>query len=283
MEQKIKTVLLTGCSSGIGYETALLFAHQGYTVLASVRNLSAPTVKELTKHNIEVLKIDVTNETDIKNSVKEIIKKTGRIDILVNNAGYGTLGPVEEHSLEEIKAQYDTNVLGMIRMIKAVMPVMRTQQKGTIINLSSINGLMAFPLWGIYSSSKYAVESLTQSLRVEAAHFGIKVSLVEPGAFFTSFARNKKNPAAMSHVNSPYKGINERFFKRYEKGATSKHPFIIKLTDPKKVAQLILKIAQSDNPELRYRIGIDAHLYYILDRILPWFTKEFMLRKFYRW
>ena len=218
-----KVVLITGCSSGFGYLTALKFARNRYQTFAGVRDLESPGAKKLEELKIqedlqlEVLKIDVTDNESVRRGVEAILRQEKRIDILINNAGFGTVGPVEEFSLDEIKDQYETNVYGVLRMIKAVAPTMRAQKSGHIINISSIAGLVTFPLYGLYSSSKRALEGLTEDLRFDLSHFGIKVVLVEPGSFGTSFSQNRKTPQSLTSQNSPYKDLAEKFNNRYRK------------------------------------------------------------------
>lgn len=192
-----KTVLITGCSSGIGEACALIFARAGFDVIASMRmprerGKKLREIAEKEKLLIETPEIDVTDEKTIETTLSEINRP---VDILINNAGFGMIGPVEDFTIEEIKSQYDTNVLGTLRMIKSVAPSMRKRRRGLIVNLSSINGLIPFPLWGVYSSSKFAIESLSESLRFELKHFGIDVVLIEPGSFLTNFPDNIRTPS----------------------------------------------------------------------------------------
>ncbi len=258
-----KVVLITGCSSGIGFITALTFARHKYTVFASVRNLKSDGVKELIeitskeKLDLHVIEIDVIHEKNVIQGVTQIIKVAKKIDVLVNNAGFGALGPVEAFTDQEIKNQFETNVFGTIRMIKAVAPIMRQQGSGTIINIGSINGLIAFPLYGMYASSKFAIEALTESLRFELRQFGIKVALVEPGTFITDFSKNRKLPESLQNDLSPYKKTVKVFFDKLDVKAKKLHiGFISKLVDSKRVADKIYKIAESNNPQSsRYRLS----------------------------
>ena len=164
-----KVALITGCSSGFGYLTALKFARNGIITFASVRDLNSEGTVQLKKVAdeeklpLDIIQIDVTNDESVKKGVEYIIQKNKRIDVLVNNAGVGYYGPVEEFSIEEIQSQYNINVLGVVRTVKEVMPWMRKQKNGLIINVSSVAGLVTFPLYGLYSSSKYALEALQNS------------------------------------------------------------------------------------------------------------------------
>ena len=290
MNEKKPVVLITGCSSGFGYLTALKFARNGWLTFASMRDVEGVGAKELWETRsreslpIELVKIDVGDEISVKEGVAEVVKKTGRIDILVNNAGFGYLGPVEEFSVDEVKSQFETNVFGTLRMVKAVTPLMREGRSGTIINISSINGLISFPLFGVYSSSKFALEALSVSLRFELSHFGIKVVLVEPGSYLTKFATNKKHPVLFGKEGSIYKELEDQFFHRYQKAHEKvEGSFISRFTDPQRVADLIFKISQEKNPQQRYLIGVDAHLYYWLKKMLPNSFWELLLHKVYNW
>lgn len=284
-----KVVLITGCSSGIGFLAALKFAREGNKVYASVKCLEEEGSKELEqiskKENLplKIVEIDITNNSSVEKGVDLLKKEESRVDILINNAGFGYMGPVETFTLEEIQDQYETNVFGTFRMIKAVVPLMRNQRSGLIINVSSVNGLIAFPYYGVYSSSKYAIESLTESLRFELASFGIKVALVEPGAFFTNFTMNRKFPKSLDKEDSPYNHQVNAFFRKLnaseEKGKNNR--IFSKLFDPQRVASLLYKISQQQNPKLHNKVGIDTHIYYYARKLFPEFIWQLLLKKAY--
>ncbi|HLL61370.1 MAG TPA: SDR family oxidoreductase [Candidatus Nitrosocosmicus sp.] len=286
-----KIVLITGCASGFGFLTALKFARNGFETFASVRNIKSEGVKELEKISKEenlalhIIEIDVTSDVSVKKGIDIIKKKTKRIDILVNNAGFGFLGPIEEFTIEEIKQQYETNIFGTLRMIKEVVPMMRKNKHGMIINLSSINGLVPFPLYGVYGSSKFAIESLTETIRFELSHFNIKVTMIEPGSFLSKFAKHINHPKGMLKTDSPYKKLTGRFFKKYHSAhdKAKENKVSDNLLHPQKVADLIFKVSQKENPKVRYRIGLDAHMYFILKKILPHSIWEWLLHKAYKW
>jgi NAD(P)-dependent dehydrogenase (short-subunit alcohol dehydrogenase family) len=284
-----KTVLITGCSSGIGFETALVFARNGYDVYAGVRNPESEGATGLRhlahteKLPITPITLDITSQESITKAIKMVTAKTHRIDVLVNNAGVGYFGPVEDFSIDEVKAQYDTNILGSLRMIKAIAPIMRKQKNGRIITISSVNGLISFPLMGIYSSSKFALETLSEVLRFELAPFGIWVSVVEPGSFFTRFGVNRKQPMLTSLKSSPYKTLTDGFFTKYDQAHTIRNKFLHKITHPSRVAHRIYTIAQEDRPAFHNVVGVDAHLYLFLKRILPESIRFWLLQRFYDW
>lgn len=283
-----KRVLITGCSSGFGFLLACKYMRSGYTTYASVRNLDSPGAKELRsiakaeKLPLHLLHIDVTDEMTIQNAMKQI---SGPIDILINNAGFGYLGPIENFTVDEIKEQYETNIFGVLRMVKAVVPRMREKKKGMIINVSSINGLIPFPLYGVYSSSKFAVETLSEGLHFELSPFGIRVVLVEPGSFFTDFPNNIRHPKAMLSKESVYRPLTDHFFSRFNKVVRMRgqNGFIARLFNPERVVNKIYSISQMNNPSLRYRIGVDAQLYYWAKRFLPAKVWEKILRNVYKW
>lgn len=289
---KKEVILITGCSSGFGFRTALKFAREGYKTYASVRNVKNEgtlKLKDLTKKEnlpLTVLEIDVTNDKSVKKGVEYVFKNTKRVDILVNNAGWGYKGAVEEYSIGEIVEQYQTNVFGMLRMVKGVAPIMRKNKKGMIINISSINGLIPFPMMGIYSSSKYAVESLTEVLRFELSHFGIKVTQIEPGTFLTEgTTRNLRTSKQSKSPNSVYLPIQKRFVDnlRGARDKVARNRIISRFLDPERVVNLIFEISQTENPKMRYRIGVDAQIYYWAKRFLPESVWEWLMHKAFKW
>jgi NAD(P)-dependent dehydrogenase (short-subunit alcohol dehydrogenase family) len=258
--------LVTGSSSGIGFETALLLARNGIYTYATMRNLSkSEEILACTRNDnlqLETLRLDVTDEGSISEAIDMIIDKKDRIDILVNNAGYSLLGPLELLHLDEIKEEFETNFFGIIRLIQCVLPIMRKQRYGKIINISSLAGRIGFPLSSAYGSSKFALEGLTESLGYEVQNFGIHVILIEPGVIKTNLVNNMKLGNEIMRLqdrddnkiidgDSPYSEIiNKRisaFKPRYEKGSS-----------PKIVAEKVLEAAISDNPKARYLVGGDA-------------------------
>ena len=180
-------VLITGCSSGFGLLAALQFARKGDQVYATMRNPAKAGELEKAKSEeklaIEVLQLDVTDEASVTNAVRQVIDAAGRIDVLVNNAGIGAHGPIEETDDDEAKEIFETNFFGALRTIRAVLPQMREQKSGTIVNVSSLAGRVSPPFDGIYSASKFALESATEALHFEVHPFGIRMVLVEPGGF----------------------------------------------------------------------------------------------------
>lgn len=252
-----KVAVVTGSSSGIGLETSLLLARNGFYTYVTMRNLdkskTITDLKQKEKLSLKVLKLDVTTDESVKEAIQRITNEQGRIDVLVNNAGYALVGPFEELSIEEFKEQFETNVFGVIRVTQSVLPIMRRQKCGTIINISSIAGKIGFPLTSAYVSSKFALEGLCESMAYEVEEFGIKVILIEPGVIKTNFDNNLKVGKRVSIVpNSSYAEMTQKrisgFKPRFENGSP-----------PIEVATVILKAITSENlSELRYLVGNDA-------------------------
>ena len=249
-----KVTVITGTSSGIGFETALAFAREGYYTYATMRDTSkGDKIKEISqKENlkIEVLELDVDKEDSVKIAIKQILDQKQRIDVLVNNAGWGLWGCVEDISIDEFKAQFETNFFAIIRLIQEVGPTMREKGSGTIVNISSYAGRIGFPVSPAYTSSKFALEGLSESLRLELAPFGVNVIIIEPGIVNTNFFKPMKI-AKKSESNIAYKAITDEITLRI----ASKAKFGI---HPKEVAKIILEIIKSDKPLPRYYVGDDA-------------------------
>jgi NAD(P)-dependent dehydrogenase (short-subunit alcohol dehydrogenase family) len=258
--KKVVVAVVTGSSSGIGFETSLLLAKNGFFTYATMRNLDKSNkiidLKLKEKLPLEVLELDVTDDKSVKEAIEKIANEQGTVDVLVNNAGYALVGPFEELSIQEFKEQFETNVFGAIRVTQAVLPIMRKQRHGTIVNISSIAGRIGFPLTSAYVSSKFALEGLSESMAYEIDQFGTKVVLIEPGVIKTNFDHNLKLGKKVSTTNdrnSPYADITEKriagFKPRFENGL----PAI-------EVAKVILKAIRSKNvpTESRYLVGNDA-------------------------
>lgn len=254
---KKKIAIVTGSSSGIGFETSLLLARNDFYTYVTMRNIdkfkAITNLKQKEKLSLEVLQLDVTSDESVKEAIQKITNEQERIDVLVNNAGYALVGPFEELSIEEFKEQFETNVFGVIRVIQAVLPIMRRQRCGTIVNISSIAGKIGFPLTSAYASSKFALEGLSESIAYEIEQFGIKVILIEPGVIKTNFDNNLKiGKRVHNNQNSSYAEMTQKritgFKSRFENGSPSID-----------VAKMILKAITSENPtKLRYLVGNDA-------------------------
>src|SRR5919109_3512113 len=214
MKSNQKVAVVTGSSSGIGYETSLTLARNGFLTYATMRNLNKSENIKLaaTKENLplHIIQLDVNDDTSVKNAVQKILSEVGRIDILVNNAGYGLNGAFEDLAIDEIKAQYETNVFGLIRTTQAVLPIMRKQKSGTIVNISSGAGRFGFPIGSAYVSTKFAVEGLSESMSYELEPFGIRVVIVEPGVIRTNFGDGLVVAKKSQDPNSPYSKMMQK-------------------------------------------------------------------------
>ena len=252
-----KIAVVTGTSTGIGFETALALAREGYYTYATMRDTTkSQKIKELgQKENlkINVLKLDVDDENSVKTAIQKILDEKQRIDVLVNNAGWGLWGCVEDVSVDEFKAQFDTNFFSIIRLIQEVGPAMRKQGSGTIVNVSSVVGRIGFPASPAYISSKFALEGLSESLRFELAPFGVDVVIIEPGVIKTNFMKNMKM-AEKYGPESVYMDITDK--------VVSGVKMMCEMgTDPKEVADAIIKATKDENPLPRYIVGNDASMF----------------------
>jgi len=243
--------LITGSSTGFGRMLAEAVLDQGETVVLTARN--PQQVEDLTaKFPARTLaaRLDVTNPTEVREVVKVAIATFGRIDVLVNNAGYGTLGAIEEVSDEDIRRQFDTNVFGALDLTRAVLPHMRQQRSGHIINFSSVGGFVSFPGSGIYCSTKFALEGISEALAQEVAPFGIKVIIVEPGAFRTDFSG--RSLVVSDTQIADYEPVIGQY-RQWVQDIDGQQP-----GDPKKAASAIIQAVNTENPPLRLALGADA-------------------------
>ena len=250
-----KVALVTGSSSGIGYETSLSLAREGYFTYATMRNLKKEeAIKKIAEEEnlpLKVIELDVDNEDSVQNAVKTIIDEKQRIDVLVNNAGWGIWGTAEDVSIEEFRAQFETNFFSVVRMIQKVAPIMRKQGTGDIVNISSIAGRIGFPVSTAYISSKFAIEGLSESLRYELGPFGIDVIIIEPGVIKTNFFDSMKTA---KKADDAYKEITEKVISGVKMMAEMGTP-------PKEVANVIIKSLKEEKPLPRYVVGNDAAMF----------------------
>ena len=251
-------VVITGCSSGFGMLAALEFARRGDSVYATMRNTAKAdrlrTGAEAAGVAVEVLQLDVNDIRSVGAAIEEVIRREGRIDVLVNNAGIGIEGAVEDFDDDEVLAVFETNLFGVIRVTRAVLPHMRSQGSGTIVTVGSLNGKVASPFSGIYSASKHAVEALSDALYYELQPFGIRVVLIEPGGFETEIETNSR-PARRFTGGSVYLEAGRRFAEALER-----LPGGWLRADAKIVADVIVDAAKSEQPQRRYLVGQDAEL-----------------------
>jgi NAD(P)-dependent dehydrogenase (short-subunit alcohol dehydrogenase family) len=258
-----KVILITGISSGFGKQTARLLADKGHSVYGTVR-------KEAEKENgINYLKMDLMDYASVRTAVASVLEKEERIDVLINNAGMHTGGPIETSPAENIKLQMDTNFLGMANLTREVLPVMRKQGGGTIINFSSIGGLMGLPFQAFYSAGKFAIEGFSEALRMEVRQFNIKIVLINPGDFHTNNSANRRNFLAPTGSDDPYQEQYLKTMAIIEKDEAGGW-------EPQVLAKKLVSIVESKNPHHRYVIAsFEQKLAVALKYILP--GKLFMM------
>ena len=255
------TVLISGCSSGLGLGLVKQFFLAGYHVIATARNLEA--ISHLKNIDADILQLDVTDLSSIRRCVESAVKITGRIDILVNNAGFALMGPVSELDIEMLKTQYNTNVFGVIELSQAVIPHMMERKSGKIINISSISAIVTTPFAGAYCSSKAALSSISDAMRVELEPFGISVMDVQSGMIKSSFGKTARKSTAIYHQNnSQYKNIAHFIDKRAEMSQTNP-------TSADEIAAAIVKKTTPRNPPARIRVGKESFRLPFLKSILP--------------
>ena len=260
-----KAVLITGCSSGIGRATAERLAGVGWKVYATARQVEA--IAPLEERGCELLPLDVTDEDSMRSAVDEVERREGVVGVLVNNAGYSQSGAVEAVSTEKVRRQFETNVFGLARMCQLVLPGMRRQGYGRIVNVSSMGGKLTFPGAGYYHASKHAVEAISDALRFEVEGFGVKVSVIEPGLIRTGFA-NAAVGSMDGQEEGPYAGFDEAVARatteNYEQGPISRLA-----GEPEAVAEAIEHALSARSPRSRYAVTPSAHLFLGLRRLLP--------------
>lgn len=262
-----KVILVTGASSGFGRDIAISLSREGYQVFGtSRRTFELDTVNMLT--------LDVRDDRSVVDCVKSVIDVAGRIDVLINNAGYGLCGAVEDTSIEEAQSQMDTNFFGVVRMINATLPHMRSQGSGRIINISSLAGLAGLPYQGYYSASKFALEGLTESLRLELSASSIDVTCINPGDFNTGFTDARIfSESAKTGVYADVMGRTLEVYERDEKNGAA----------PALVSSLVKKIVKTNRVGVRYSVGkIDQRIALIIKRIVPACLFEWLFKNIYK-
>jgi NAD(P)-dependent dehydrogenase (short-subunit alcohol dehydrogenase family) len=265
-----KVVFITGASSGIGKAIGLHLHEKGYTVFGTSRK----PLKAASEVPFTLLKLDVTRPETITETVLEILKRAGKIDVLVNNAGVGITGPIEETPTDEIRNAFETNFYGPLNVIKAVLPSMRKQKSGTIINITSIAGYMGLPYRGIYSASKAALEITMEAYRMETKQFGIQMTNIAPGDFATNIASGRYHVPVLD--NSPYKDA-------YSATLQMMNSHVDAGNDPSDMATVVAQIIETKHPKIHYKVGAFLQKFSIvLKRILPDKTYERMVMKHYK-
>jgi short-subunit dehydrogenase len=264
-----KVVLITGGSSGIGKSVGEFLTKKGFVVYGTSRN-----PKKITNHPFKLVALDVNSEESILNAVNTVIQEEGKLDILINNAGMGITGPIEDTPTNEMRKVFDTNFFGAIDVMKAVLPQMRKQQCGLIINVTSIAGYMGLPFRGIYSATKGALELVTEAVRMEVKNFNIKVTNVAPGDFATNIASGRYHTPVFE--NSAYKKV-------YQENLDLMDAHVDAGSDPMEMAEAIYKIINTSQPKVHYKVGDFMQKFSIvLKRILPDKMYEKLLMNHYK-
>lgn len=262
-------ILITGASSGIGYEAARMLAEQGHKVYGAARRTER--MEPLRQYGVTPVALDVTSDASAKEAVDIVVREEGRIDVLVNNAGYGELGPMETTSLEDAQRQLDVNVIGLARMTQLVLPHMRKQRSGRIVNVASIAGRITFCFAGWYNASKYAVEALSDATRMEVRPYGIDVAIVEPGGVYSAWGRIAAEQLRKASGDTVYEEKAGRMANVFEM-MYGRNPYNL-MTSAEKAAKHVCKAATARHPRTRYAFGIGNASMRFLHTILParWF------------
>jgi NAD(P)-dependent dehydrogenase (short-subunit alcohol dehydrogenase family) len=257
MNDEKKVALVTGSSTGIGFDTSLALARNGFYTYATMRNLQdSNKILDISKKEqlpLDVLPLDVNDDKSILDTINKINEKNKRIDVLVNNAGYALAGPLEGTSIDEIRAQFETNFFGAIKVMQSVIPIMRNQRSGRIVNITSMGGRVAVPLDSLYHGTKFALEGVSECIRYELGTFGIRIILVEPGAVGSNFWKNLKMTSVSQNPHSPYRQILDNVSKVFSKMTEN-------VIHPSEVSKVVVNAVTSDNPEFRYVVGKDANM-----------------------
>ena len=256
-----KVILITGASAGIGKATAKLLVSKGHTVYGAARRLDK--MQDLKALGVKLLEMDVTVEESMVKGVEEILRNEKRIDVLVNNAGYGSYGALEDVPISEAKYQFKVNIFGLARLTQLVLPTMRAQHSGTIINISSIGGKLGEPHGVWYHATKFAVEGLSDSLRMELKQFGINVVVIEPGAIKTEWAGIARENLMKVSGNTAYKDLARKHVKLFEQADNSSMS-----DEPIVIAHAIDKAINASRPKTRYAVGGGAKPALFMRRIL---------------
>lgn len=262
-------ILLTGASSGIGYEAARLLAEKGHKVYGAARRTER--IEPLRQYGVTPVALNVTSDASAKEAVDFVMHEEGRIDVLVNNAGYGELGPIETTSLDNAQRQLDVNVVGLARMTQLVLPHMRNQRSGRIVNVASVAGHITFCFAGWYNASKYAVEALSDATRMEVKRYGIDVTIVEPGGVYSDWGRIAAGQLRKASDGTVYDEKAGRMAKVFEM-MYGRNPYNM-MTSARKAAAHVCKAATSRCPKTRYAFGIGNASMRFLHTVMParWF------------
>jgi NAD(P)-dependent dehydrogenase (short-subunit alcohol dehydrogenase family) len=274
MDQPV--AIVTGGSSGIGESVCRALQGAGFTVYAAARRMDQ--MASLAAAGMKIVKVDVTDDGSLVALVEQVVAETGRIDVLVNNAGYGSYGALEDVPMDEARRQFDVNVFGLARLTQLVLPHMRSRRSGRIVNISSMGGKIYEPMGSWYHSTKFAVEGLSDSLRMELRPFGIQVVLIEPGAIKTEWAGISADNVRARSAGGPYAKQAGQVGAVLDAGAGE----TARGSDPSVVADAVVKAATARRPRTRYAIGLGAKPLILLRRVLPDRGFDFLMRQIFR-
>ena len=273
--QDRKTILITGASSGIGFDAAKTLAQQGHRVYAAARRVAL--MAPLEPLGVQILTMDVTDEASMRQGVETVLQAEGRIDVLINNAGYGYLGAIENVTMEEARRQVEVNLFGLARLTQLVLPQMRKQGQGRIINTSSVAGKMVFYMGGWYNVTKYAVEAFSDALRIEMKPFGIDVVMIEPGAIKTDWGHIAARHLKESSAGTPYEAAGSQWADNMDWFYTTNL-----LSPPSAIAKAISRAVNSRHPKARYCKGRYSHLGKLAHSLLPTRWWDALMRRMAR-
>lgn len=263
-----KTIVITGISSGIGRTTAEYFKSKGWKVIGTSRSANPSQ---------NVYQLDVTNAAACQQVMDQVVSEHGKIDAILNNAGYGLYGAFEQCDDQDVRKQYEVNVFGTMNVCRAMLPYMRTWKQGTIINISSIGGKFVVPYYGVYNSTKFAVEGFSEGLWHEVLPFGIRVKVIEPGAINTGFYDRSKQEGKQMNIDPAYRAMSDKLWPQYERAGKTG-------ADPMVVAKVIYKAVNSTSKRLRYAAARDAHINIAVMKLLPhqiglWLARQFTVNR----
>jgi NAD(P)-dependent dehydrogenase (short-subunit alcohol dehydrogenase family) len=274
--EEIQNVLITGGTDGLGRAAAILLAENGYNVFAAGRSAEKrAALQQLARERglpLGVVELDVCDDASVTSAVESVRARAGQIDVLINNAGVGYIAPMEEVKMDDLRQQFETNFFGAVRLIQSVLPEMRRRRRGRIINMSSISGKVVIPLFGPYSSSKFALEAITDALRLETHAFGVHVVLIEPGYIATGFqtaSRELSNAYAAGAAASPYAAVYDGFRRQWKETRGDPKKAEKAGTTPEDCARVILRALRDTPPRPRYTVTRSAWVGSLVKRLVP--------------